>query len=144
MSLNTYFYRRKNDPLNRQLGKEIIPNFVGVSGHPTYPVTESYAKHTIVVHTPWRKYPNYTDWIAQFHKLIRSKDCPTSVRMGYERVMLRHMNRTKHLEPKASNVDHSKNHLDNEDKQLMELLGMHTTDEPDYDKIISAVNRLKH
>ena len=59
-SLYDFFVWDKNvnpqRPMSRN-NKFIIPNFIGLSGAPRYPVTESYARHTLIVHRPWREYP---------------------------------------------------------------------------------------
>ena len=68
MSLSEYFCCVKNHP--RRLadgGKYIIPNFVGISGAACYPVSEAYARHTIVVYKPWTEYPTNRNWIAEFN-----------------------------------------------------------------------------
>ena len=86
-----YFLYQNNDGKKAKKGqKYIIPNFVGFSGTPRFPVTEAYAHHTIVVYTPWRKYPTNGNWLAEFERFINSRKCPPSCRMSYDRVMIRH------------------------------------------------------
>ena len=113
--------------------KTIIPHFVGVNGAPKYPVTHDYARHTLIVHKPWRTYPSpQTNWIEEFETFIHSPECPVSARVGYERVMLRYIDRMTHYEPKATSVDHSANPISPDDNDLMIMLGL--KHEVDYDK----------
>ncbi len=130
LSLDKYFhYKNNSDPAK----KTIIPNFVGVNGAPKYPVTHDYARHTLIVHKPWRTYPSpQTNWIQEFETFIHSPECPLGARMGYERVMRRYIDRMTHYEPKASTVDHSANPITPDDNDLMVMLGLKHED--DYDE----------
>ena len=69
-SLHAYFHHTRN---SSSQGKLIIPNFVGVNGTPKFPVTDDYARHTLIVHRPWRVYPSTsTPWRAEFEDFINS------------------------------------------------------------------------
>ena len=50
-----------------------IANFVGINGTPRFPVTESYARHTLVVYQPWRDYPTSDNWTRDFQLFINQK-----------------------------------------------------------------------
>ena len=130
LTLQQYFnLKNNNDPTK----KKIIPHFVGVNGAPKYPVTHDYARHTLIVHKPWRTYPSpQTNWIDEFETFIHSPECPVSARVGYERVMRRYIDRMTHYEPKATLVDHSANPISPDDTDLMIMLGLKHED--DYDE----------
>ena len=127
-SIHSYFHCIKNDSSNK---KVIIPNFVGVSGTPTFPVTETYARHVLIVYKPRREYPKKMDWIFEFNNFINSKHCPDSARMGYERVMRRYYDKMMHYDPKSSQPDHSKNPVSDDDLDLIALLGLNTPENTD-------------
>ena len=116
--------------------KLIFPNFVGVNGAPRYPVTDDYARHTLIVHRPWRKYPVDLDWKTEFNAFIHSPQCPLSAQMGYMRVMRRFIDKMTHYEPKATICDHTGNALSTEDEELMLLVGLKNGDECDLDDVL--------
>ena len=125
MTLKDYFLATKNSgwrPDNRR--KFIIPSFCGFSGQPTYPVTEAYARHTIIVNKPWRSYPVNLNWIIEFNAFINSIECPKSCKLAYNRVIQRHYQNLTHYEPKNKEVDHSKNEMSENDKNLAILVGL--------------------
>ena len=53
ISLRDYWYitKRKHGTI------KTIPHFVGLCSKPTFPVTQGYARHVLVVNQPWREYP---------------------------------------------------------------------------------------
>ena len=60
----------------------------------------------------------------------------------YQRVMKRFIDKTTHLEPKATTVDHSNNPISPEDEELMWTIGL--TGEDDYDedsRLFQQLNR---
>ena len=116
--------------------KQIIPNFVGVNGTPCFPISESCARHTLIAYKPWRAYPNQKEWKHDFDDFIHSKYCPQSAKLAYGRVVLRHFNGTKHNEPVNSKADHSKNHIAREDEDLIDLMGLHQSDDTDADRAL--------
>lgn len=128
MSLHSYFHFCKNNDPTKRL---IIPNFVGLSGTPCYPVSESYARHTLIVHRPWRTYPTDIDWINAFENFIHSPDAPKCAQLTYQRVMQRYVDKMTHYEAKAHTVDHSGNPVPEEDQDLMALVGLKAGDEYD-------------
>lgn len=137
LSLYEYFLFKKNDGLQAKAGKKyIIPNLVGYSGIPRYPVTESYARHTILVYTPWRKYPTNRNWIDEFNIFIKSTRCPKSVKIGYERVMQRHICNLTFYEPKSSSIDHSGNTVPDDALELLTLTGLPAHEMVDSDTIL--------
>ena len=143
MSVNGYFDHTKNFDNSR---KTIIPNFIGISGNPVYPVTESYARHTIIVHTAWREYPTNRNWISEFNDFINSEECPKSCRMAYDRAVQRFTKNLTHYEPTSAKADHTMNEVLEEDRNLLELVGLPSTEEYDEDRHIleSMDHGLKH
>lgn len=133
LSLHQYFHAQKNQDNSKQL---ILPNFVGLSGTPCYPVTSEYARHTLIVHRPWRVYPSQVDWISEFNQFINSTEAPSSAKLTYERVMQRYIDKMTHYEAKAHEVDHSGNPVSEEDQDVMYLAGLKANDEFDPDDAI--------
>ena len=125
MSLYDYFLFLKNDGKNGRKGRKyIIPNFIGFSGNPQFPVKEPYARHTIITYTPWRKYPVNRNWLAEFETYIHTRKCLPSCRLAYDRVMLRHYHNLSYYEATASRADHSRNTIPDDIEELMTLVGL--------------------
>ena len=146
MSLYDYCVKIKNTDSARRRRKNckfLIPNFVGASGTPTFPVTESYARHTIIVHKPWREYPKNIDWIGEFEKFIHDKEnCPKVARLQYDRVMTRYYDGMCHYEPKTTMVDHSGNPISEDDFEMLTLLGLPDSDDPKADlSLLESLDR---
>jgi hypothetical protein len=121
LSLHEYFHATRNTNPNSKI---IIPNFVGINGAPKYPVTDSYARHTLIVHRPWRSYPDKLNWRQEFETFINSAECPVSAKVGYQRVMRRYIDKMTQYEPKATPADHSNNPIEPDDDELMALVGL--------------------
>ena len=134
MSLHDYFHHVKNR--NGTTSKLIIPNFVGVSGTPVYPVTSAYARHTLIVHRPWREYPSDLDWIGEFNCFINSENCPLGPKITYERVVARYIEKMTHYEPTAAKIDHSQNPIDDDDMELLYLTGQKCHTEFDAEDVL--------
>ena len=103
----------------------VIPNFVGIKTKPCYPICNQYARAVILIYKPWTVMPLPSDdWTSTFNAFIYTQYCPKSVQLGYARVVKRHFNKTTHLEPKQSNIDHSSNPISEADQAMIDLLGM--------------------
>ncbi len=135
---NTDYVRPKTKPKKKR--KYIIPNFVGVNGTPKFPVTDAYARHSLIVYKPWRTYPNSDDWKNEFETFVNGTDCPASCRMTYDRVMRRHYDGTQFCEPVAKDGNHGNNAVSLEDAELMDLVGLKYS--PDNDFEIALLKRL--
>ena len=132
LSLHSYYYVL-ND-MNTSSDKKLkIPHFCGINGVPKFPVTQNYARHTLIIHRPWRTYPTLTDWLPDFEDFIHSNECPVSARLAYERVMMRHYDKMTHYEPKASEGDHTHNKMTEEDIELQALCGLKGDSDLDHD-----------
>lgn len=124
LSLYEFFLKTKNES-KRKKPKTVIPNFVGLSGMPTFPVTEQYARHTIIVYRKWwRNYPTNCDWIRVFHEFIKTPEYPVMAKMSYERAMRRHYDNMTGKDTKAHQADHSKNDISDESHDLLDLVGL--------------------
>ena len=132
LSLHSYYYVL-NDTTMKDGDKLKIPHFCGINGVPKFPVTESYARHTLIIHRPWREYPNLTDWLSDFEVFINSDECPVSARLAYDRVMMRHYDKMTHYEPKATEGDHLHNRMSEEDMELQALCGLKGDTDLDHD-----------
>lgn len=133
LSLHEYYFVFREEIQHK---RPAIPHYVGVSGHPCFPVSEAYARQVLICYKPWTVYPNKKDpkeWIEDFHQFINSSACPKSARLTYDRVMQRHFNGTKFVDLKASSVDHSGNPVSHEDKITLLLAGMGVQDHKGFD-----------
>jgi len=133
LSLCEYFHKIKNENNNDM---KIIPNFIGLTGTPKYPVEPDYARHTIIVYRPWRTYPKDLKWIAEFNDFINTQDCPSSAKMAYEHEMHRHFDKMQHYELTSAAVDHSGNPLSAEAQELLELTGLRDTPYTEHDNAV--------
>ena len=133
LSLYDYFHLTKGK--SHSTAKTVIPHFVGVSGTPKYPVTETCARHVLTVYRPWRDFPDAhnTDLIVEFNDFINRAECPPSAKMHYNRAMLRYFNRTTSYEPKNHDCDHSMNPMSVDDKALLDLVGLKKSDDVECD-----------
>lgn len=114
----------------------IIPNFVGVNGTPTYPVTESYARHTLIVFKPWRKYPRQDSWKRDFENYIHSPTVHIAAYLPYKRVFDRFIKRTVYAEPRAEHMHCSKDGMSKDDENIINLCGLCKSDDIDRDTAI--------
>lgn len=141
-SLYLFYHSENNSELHKQRRPEKIPHFVGVHGIPKYPVTESYAKQVLIIYKDWRTYPTNLDWVTEFHTFINSPECPPSAKLTYNRVVCRHFDKMEYYDPKASDGHHSANPVSAEDAELITLLGLHQSDDPDHDtKLLRELDR---
>ena len=105
MSLHQYFDYIKNNTLKGACNNKryIIPHYVGARSSPTYPPTEGYAKSVLLLHVPWQeKFDHETqgkNYIEEFKAFIKKPDCPTGIKIGYERAKARYEEKKQFVEP---------------------------------------------
>ena len=104
------------------------PHFTGLSSTPIFPVTEACAKFALVVHEPWTKCPNPDSWTCEFNRFINNPTCPKVARINYDRVVQRHYNGTKYVDPIASKSAHDSIFEDPEDEAAVLLAGLNGHD----------------
>lgn len=125
-SMYKWFIEHKNEDKIRKTRKGckyLIPNFIGSNGTPVFPISDSYARYTLIVHKPWRTYPTGLNWKDEFEAFINHPSCPATAKMPYERVRQRYFDGLCGYEPKASVVDHSNNPISTEDYEFVSMLG---------------------
>ena len=82
MSLHQYFHCIKNDIQHSSSQKVIVPHYVGGSGQPKYPITQSYAQMELLKHKPWNisnQPSNDQNVIEEFEEFLKTEQCPLSV-----------------------------------------------------------------
>jgi hypothetical protein len=92
MSLHRYFLKIKNVEKRKRTTKELVPHYVGGSGQPMFPVTQNYARASLLVHYPWSKtnpLPFEEEYVPLFEAFVESDECPASLTIPYQRVKLR-------------------------------------------------------
>jgi len=144
MSLIEYFdfIKNKSKKPAKNKRRHIIPHFVGINGSPKFPVTQNYAKHTLIVYKPWHSdYPDGMDWIPEFNNFINSPDCPHSARLPYDRIMQRYYDKMMFYEPVSKDVDHSGNPVSATDAELLNLMGLKRADEEFDEKLIQQLHK---
>lgn len=137
-SLHEYF------DIHRKLTnkKPAIPHYVGVSGYPCFPVSQSYARHVLIVYKPWTTYPPTGNNIPDFNDFIKSNNCPKSARLTYDRVLQRFLDKTVFVDLKAKDVDHSSNPMTEEDRELLAIVGLAKSENLDYDsELLKNIHR---
>lgn len=134
LSLYDYYHQIQNAG-EKSKRTARIPNFIGVNGTPKFPVTNDYAKHVLIVHKPWRTYPTSNDWIGEFNRFINDKP-PISAQMAYQRVHCRFLSNMQGYDPVADVYDNTRNPISYTDTEIMELVGLHKSEEYDYDDSI--------
>lgn len=103
MSLMEYF--KENKP-------GIIPNFIGGSGQPKYPVTKEYARTTLLIHRPWINgvptyFEDFKSCIDEFKRFVNSDICPSSVKSTYDTVRRAFYRKTEEVTaPEMNYVTH--------------------------------------
>lgn len=140
--LSLYEFFRLTHAVCTTTKKNVVPHFVGICGSPTYPVSENYAKQTLVIHKPWRIYPTSDNWIKEFNNFINHPDAPVSATVPYQRAMQRYYAKTQFVEPVASKPDLSSRGISEETQELLDLVGMAHTDNLDYDaQLLQSLDR---
>ena len=129
MSLHQFFH---HDRAKRKL-PPAMPHCTGIAGKPTFPITEAYAKQTLLMCKPWTMFPKPVSWVNEFKRFISSKECPMSAKMAYNRVMQRHYNGTKFVDPVSTRPNHDPNYESEEDEMALALAGTNGTGMPDDD-----------
>jgi hypothetical protein len=132
-TVHEFYHITRNGHQAKTNKKLMIPHFVGINGTPRYPVTDDYARHTLIVHRPWRVYPKQLNWQDEFERFINSPECPVSAKMSYQRVFRRYIDKMTNYEPKAQEGDHTGNVVAEDDEELMLLVGLKNGDEYDFD-----------
>ena len=132
LSLMQYFLYVKHKNNTRTDNRIFIPNFVGGSSKPQYPITEGYARSILLIHKPWHdkdKLTKTNQWKNMFYEFIKSEECPESVRISYERAKLKteQINNKNYREPTAREWDDEINgelyeHDDEEIQNTVNLL----------------------
>lgn len=138
LSLYEFYHAKYNNEIEikRNNGKPKIPHFVGVSGHAKFPVTDEYARATIIVYMPWRRYPRDLDWKTTFNAFIKSPKCPASCKLTYDREMKRHIDKMTGYDPRPHHVDHSRNAVADDDMDLLLLTGLRESSDMDSDALL--------
>ena len=113
--------------------KRVVPHFVGVCGHATYPVSENYAKQTLILHKPWRSYPKSDDWIGEFNNFINHESAPDGAKIMYKRAMQRYHSNTQFVESVASKPNLNRHGIDEETGVLLDLTGLGESENIDHE-----------
>ena len=124
LSLHDYYIIYRSEKGGKGTTKLSVPHYTGITGNPTFPVTEGYARHVLIVYKPWTEYPNQKEWKRDFDEFIRSPRCPTSCKLHYDRVVQRFYSGTKFAEVTAKTPDHSRNEISDEDAETLLLAGL--------------------
>jgi len=143
-SMYDYFLRTRNYAKTEHQ-KEVIPLFMGISGRPSYPPTEDYAKFVLVVHKPWgARFPTSDNWIQDFHSFVRSHLAPQEVLMEYNRIMQRVCTGSYFVQPVAKTGNHNNGDIPEEVRELIELTGQSAKEVDDHDTyLLKSLDRGK-
>jgi hypothetical protein len=140
MNLHDFFlYQDRKKKRNYQ--KCSIPHFVGGSSQPRYPVTEEYARSSLLIYKPWKgtlKHPTQLDksYIEEFEQFLQSEDCPDAVKIPYERMKQRYISKTQHYEPtsEVQGTDQPDGEVPQEIQDLVDLASSFNVNDMDIDE----------
>lgn len=104
--------------------KPYVPHYIGVKGHPTFPVSQGYARHVLIVYKPWRTYPELLHWKSEFDRFIHSAQCPKSAKLTYKRVLQRFYDGTKFVEPTSAHPTTGGCSISEVDEETLLLAGL--------------------
>jgi hypothetical protein len=125
LSLDSYFHLKKNS----KGGKLIIPHYVGGRSQPVYPASEGFARATFLIHSAWHKgtepYNKDVDLVEQFELFLKSDRCPDSVKIPYERMRWRFLEKLVGREAVAKDMENTV--PTNVDEDILELLAIAST-----------------
>jgi len=120
------FVHHENKAKNKT--RTIIPHFIGMTSTPTYPPTVSYARATLIIHSPWRsaKFHKLSDseCLSQFDFNIRNNIFPRSVILTYHKIKAQYLEHRLYNEP-TQNYEPNENGeeiLTNEEEQLIRAM----------------------
>ena len=127
MSLWQYFHHEHNEKLKHG-DTYYIPYATGLNSRPTYPVTSSYARGSLIKHYPWSQHNllhigTDDDAMNSFREFIQDDNCPSILRLEFKRAKSHYDNRRKHVEPTNTNIEpncgiqsSSNEHIDDNDE----------------------------
>jgi hypothetical protein len=103
--------------------EKFVPHFVGMNNSPTYPVSSSYARSTLIIHIPWRDAYYHrldnTTCIKEFHEKIDRNEFPSSVKLNYLQAKHRYeqslMNKAV-----ATETDDDSSDMDEDDRFMLQ------------------------
>ena len=125
LSLHEYFLKVKRNKGN----KPIIPHYVGGRSQPVYPPTQQYCKSIMVIFKPWHgrfHHEEDRNYITEFADFLLLPSCPNSVKVPYERIRTRVLEKTQFVEPTATGVDYDQ-YTKQADDKLKEFVSLVNT-----------------
>ena len=137
MSLWQYFHHEYNKDERKNV--TYIPYATGLNSSPTFPVSVSYAKGSLIKHCPWSKHQllhfhDDDDTIQKFNSFIKHDQCPLILKLEYKRAKSHYYYSRKRGEPTNSNIDplcgavtsNDSSHNDNETECLLNAMNSFT------------------
>jgi len=104
------------------------PHYTGAWCKAVYPVTKEYAKSVLLIHKPW--YDGHLpakedEWVESFNEFLQSPRCPMSVKVDYQRVLLRHQKGNEYVEcVNPSDDEDEEKDTDNIGGELQDLMDL--------------------
>jgi hypothetical protein len=124
MSLDEFYHHTK---AKTEESRCCIPHYVGGRSQPTYPVTEGYARAVLIIHKPWhatdKRDHNDESCIPEFEAFLGSPDCPQTVKIPYERVKNRYIQKTTHKESVSeATMEREVDENDTETREFLDIV----------------------
>lgn len=99
-----------------------VPHYVGMNNSPCYPVSPSYARATLIIHSPWRNAYYHrlddTSCLGEFMDRIKNCKLPTTVKLNYLQAKQRYEH--SHATADANKpIGNDEMELDEEDQFLL-------------------------
>jgi len=110
-----------------------VPHYVGMNNAPCYPVSPSYARATLIIHSPWRNafYHRLDDnsCISEFMERMKTCRFPTTVKINYLQAKQRY-ERSQVTADNNKPTDNEDMELDEEDQFILTHMGTLTASQP--------------
>lgn len=131
LSLDQFYRELKH---SNARGLTPIPHYVGGRSQPVYPVTSGYARAVLIIHKPWHESDPREDkddisWIKEFEAFLEKPECPQTVKIPYERVKNRFIEKATHKEAVGEAM--KEREVDEDDHETRELLDIVATFQQD-------------
>ena len=135
MTLHEYYHWKKGD---QKKGKKKnswnIPHYTGASTKASFPPKYGYVKTQFLIHKPWKhKFEiNEDNWLQNFGTFLSKDNCPSLVKLAYNRAVCRHFDKRTTIQPVAKGPELDVN-ISEEDQEYMQLIHKHIEENGDID-----------
>ena len=126
LSFHEWFHKTEEQYINVPQSSYKIPHYVGNHLRPVFPPTRQFAESLNMIHQPWHKqYEELDDdWKFFVTRFTVSHSCPASIKIPFQREMVRYYAHTQYVESVASPMANDPN-TPEDIVELMQLVDLH-------------------